>query len=50
MKTYPDGPDGHDTLHITLALGHRPGAWLASITCGGSGGLENLVGVVDIEE
>jgi len=50
VKTYPDGPNGHDTLHITLALGYRPGAGLATITCGGSGGLEDLVGVVDVEE
>ena len=50
MKTYPNGPDGHDTLHITLALGHRPEAGLATITRGGGGGLEDLVGVVDVEE
>jgi hypothetical protein len=49
-KRYPDGPDGHDTLHITLALCHRPGARLTTIACRGSGGLEDLVGVVDVEE
>lgn len=50
MKTYPDGPDGHDALHITLALGHRPEAGLTTAACGGNGDLENLVGVVDVEE
>lgn len=47
---YPDGPDGHDALHITLALGHRPIAGLTTAACGGSGGLEDLVGVIDVEE
>lgn len=32
----PDDPDGHDTLHVTLALGHRSCAWLTTITCRGS--------------
>ena len=26
VKTYPDGPDGHDALHVTFALGHCPEA------------------------
>ena len=49
-KTYPDGPDGHDTLHVTLALGYRPGAGLATTACRGSWGLEDLVGVINVEE
>ena len=49
-KRYPDGPDGHDALHITLALGHRPDAGLTTTACGGSGDLEDLVCVVDVEE
>jgi hypothetical protein len=50
VKTYPDDPDGHDALHVTLALGHRPRAGLATIACRGRGDLEDLVGVVDVEE
>lgn len=49
-KKYPDGPDGHDTLHITLTLGHRPETGLTTTACGGSGDLEDLVAVVDVEE
>jgi hypothetical protein len=46
----PDDPDGHDALHVTLALGHRPDAGLTTIAWGGSGGFEDLEGVVDVEE
>jgi len=49
-KKYPDGPDGHDAFHITLTLGHRPEAGLATTACGGSGDLEDLVAVIDVEE
>lgn len=47
---YPYDPDGHDPLHLTLALGHGPHARLAIITGRGKGDLEDLVGVVDVEE
>jgi len=51
MRTYyPDDSDGRDTIHITLALGHRPDGRLAVTKCGGSGDLENLVGTVDVVE
>lgn len=49
-KTYPDSPNGYDTLHVTLALGNWVEAGLATITCGGGGVLEDLVGVVDVQE
>ena len=49
-KTYPDDPDGHDPLHVTLALGHRSWTGLATIAWGRGRNLQDLVGVVDIEE
>jgi len=49
-ERYPDGPDGHDALHITLALGHRPSAGLTTTTWRRGGDLEDLVCVVDVEE
>lgn len=49
-KVYPDGPDGHDAFHVTLALGHRSSARLTTAACRGRGNLENLVGVIDVEE
>ena len=50
VKAYPDDPNGHDALHVALALGHRPEAGLTTTACGGSGSLENLVCVIDVEE
>lgn len=50
VESYPDDPDGHDSLHVALALGHRSLAGLATIACGGRGDLQDLVGVIDIEE
>ena len=47
---YPDGPDGYDALHVTLALGHWADAGLATVACGGGGDLEDLVSVVDVQE
>jgi len=49
-KIYPDSPNGYDALHVTLALGNRVEAGLATIACGGGGDLEDLVSVVDVQE
>ena len=49
-NTHPDDPDGHDPLHGALALYHRLLAGLATTGYGGRGHLQNLVGVVDVEE
>lgn len=50
QRTYPDDPDGHDPLHVALALGFRSLAGLATIAWGGRGVLQDLIGVVDVEE
>jgi hypothetical protein len=49
-ETYPDDPDGHDPLHVALTLGQRPWAGSTTIARGGRGILEDLVGVVDVQE
>ena len=50
VRTYPEDPNGHDPFHVALALGRRPCARYATAAGRWKGDLEDLVGVVDIQE
>ena len=51
MRTYPDNPYGHNTLHVTPALDYHPViGWATVIVWRNGGGFEDFVGAVDVEE